>query len=87
VADWFERGGCRQVLAADFGRLGLLGVPRPVAAPAPRPSPADGVLELEAGDSGVRSLVSVQGRSRCTRSGGSARPTEERWLPAMATGG
>ena len=45
-------------------------------------------LELEAGDSGFRSFVSVQGVAvRCSRSGSSApRSRRSEWLPRMAAG-
>ena len=90
VADWFERGVVpARVLAADFGKLGLLGMHLTGYGCAGSSAVAYGVacLELEAGDSGVRSLVSVQGSLAMYaiwRFG--SEEQKEQWLPRMATG-
>ncbi len=65
IADWFERG--RDAGAASwpqqFGTAGLLGMHLDGYGCAGASATAYGLacLELEAGDSGIRSLVSVQG--------------------------
>jgi len=64
VADWFEDGNIpARELARDFGSLGVLGMHLEGYGCAGTSATAYGlaVLELEAGDSGIRSLVSVQG--------------------------
>jgi glutaryl-CoA dehydrogenase len=91
VADWFERGeipGIRS-LTTDLGAMGLLGMQLTGYGCAGMTATAYGLacLELEASDSGVRSLVSVQGSLAMYaihRWG-----TEEQkqcWLPEMAAG-
>ena len=64
VADWFEAGSIpARELAKGFGELGLLGMHLHGYGCAGTSAVAYGLaaLELEAGDSGIRSLVSVQG--------------------------
>ncbi|SCF02889.1 glutaryl-CoA dehydrogenase [Micromonospora haikouensis] len=90
VADWYERGHVpARELAREFGRLGLLGMHLTGYGCAGSTAVAYGLacLELEAGDSGVRSLVSVQGSLAMYaiwRYG--SEEQKQRWLPAMATG-
>ncbi|MFI7434421.1 acyl-CoA dehydrogenase family protein [Micromonospora haikouensis] len=90
VADWYERGQVpARELAREFGRLGLLGMHLTGYGCAGATAVAYGLacLELEAGDSGVRSLVSVQGSLAMYaiwRYG--SEEQKQRWLPAMATG-
>ena len=65
VADWFERGelpGVRE-LAKELGGIGVLGMHLTGYGCAGMSAVAYGLacLELEAADSGLRSLVSVQG--------------------------
>src|ERR1700733_1573339 len=65
VADWFERGelpGIRE-LTRELGKIGLLGMHLTGYGCAGMSSVDYGLacLELEAADSGLRSLVSVQG--------------------------
>src|ERR1700739_142625 len=90
VADWFEAGDVpARELAADFGKLGLLGMHLKGYGGGGSTATAYGLVcqELEAVDSGLRSLVSVQGSLAMFaihRHG-----TEEQrrqWLPAMASG-
>ena len=62
VGDWFERDPARE-LAQELGQLGLLGMHLDGYGCAGASAVAYGLacLELEAGDSGFRSFVSVQG--------------------------
>jgi glutaryl-CoA dehydrogenase len=90
VAEWYERGSAPvRELAAEFGKLGLLGMHLTGYGCAGASAVAYGVacMELEAADSGVRSLVSVQGSLAMYAIWryGSAEQ-KERWLPGMAAG-
>ncbi|WP_416901476.1 acyl-CoA dehydrogenase family protein [Micromonospora echinospora] len=90
VADWYERGEVpARELAREFGKLGLLGMHLTGYGCAGSSAVAYGLacLELEAGDSGVRSLVSVQGSLAMYaiwRYG--SEEQKQRWLPGMAAG-
>ncbi|WP_432049499.1 acyl-CoA dehydrogenase family protein [Verrucosispora sp. NA02020] len=90
VAGWYEAGEVpARDLAREFGALGLLGMHLTGYGCAGSTAVAYGLacLELEAGDSGVRSLVSVQGSLAMYaiwRYG--SEEQKQRWLPAMATG-
>ncbi len=90
VADWYERGTVPvRELATEFGALGLLGMHLTGYGCAGTSAVAYGLacLELEAADSGVRSLVSVQGSLAMYaiwKYGSAAQ--KEHWLPRMATG-
>ncbi|MDF2144451.1 acyl-CoA dehydrogenase family protein [Knoellia sp. p5-6-4] len=91
VADWFERGEVDDIrgLAREFGSLGLLGMHLTGYGCAGMSATEYGLacLELEASDSGVRSLVSVQGSLAMYAiwRWGSEEQKQE-WLPRMATG-
>ncbi|MFY1626354.1 acyl-CoA dehydrogenase family protein [Micromonospora sp. WMMD735] len=90
VAGWYEDGDVpARELAREFGRLGLLGMHLTGYGCAGASMVAYGLacLELEAGDSGVRSLVSVQGSLAmyAVRRFGDEEH-KQRWLPAMAAG-
>jgi glutaryl-CoA dehydrogenase len=90
VADWYERGEVpARELALEFGKLGLLGMHLTGYGCAGASAVAYGLacLELEAADSGVRSLVSVQGSLAMYAiwKYGSAEQ-KQRWLPGMAAG-
>ena len=64
IADWYEAGTVPvRELAPELGRLGVLGMHLEGYGCAGTSATAYGLacLELEAGDSGLRSLVSVQG--------------------------
>ena len=63
IADWFERGDLDLGLMREAGALGLLGMHLEGYGCAGTNAVSYGLacLELEAGDSGVRSMVSVQG--------------------------
>jgi glutaryl-CoA dehydrogenase len=90
VADWFEAGQVPvRDLAKQFGALGLLGMHLQGYGCAGTSATAYGLacLELEAADSGVRSLVSVQGSLAMFaiwRFG--SEQHKQQWLPAMAAG-
>lgn len=90
VADWFESGTVPvRELARDCGAMGLLGMHLSGYGCAGASAVAYGLAchELEAGDSGVRSLVSVQGSLAMYaiwRWGSEEQKTT--WLPRMATG-
>ncbi|MEU4477154.1 acyl-CoA dehydrogenase family protein [Micromonospora sp. NPDC023966] len=90
VAGWYEDGHVpTRELAREFGKLGLLGMHLTGYGCAGASAVAYGLacLELEAGDSGIRSLVSVQGSLAMYaiwRYG--SEEQKQRWLPAMAAG-
>lgn len=91
VADWFERGEIDDIrgLARELGSLGLLGMHLEGYGCAGMSATAYGLacLELEATDSGIRSLVSVQGSLAMFAiwRWGSEEHKQE-WLPRMAAG-
>jgi glutaryl-CoA dehydrogenase len=89
VGGWFEAGVFPRELVPRLGELGLLGMHLDGYGCLGANAVSYGLacLELEAGDSGFRSFVSVQG-SLCMfpiRTYGSDEQ-KERWLPAMARG-
>ncbi len=89
VADWFEAGTLPKEIAPEIGKLGLLGMHLTGYGCAGMGAVAYGVAcrEMEAADSGLRSLVSVQG-SLCMFpiwKYGSEEQKQE-WLPRMAAG-
>src|SRR5687768_2567923 len=63
VPEWFERGVLPREVVAGFGKLGVLGMHLHGYGCAGASATAYGLtcMELEAGDSGLRSVVSVQG--------------------------
>jgi len=63
IAEWFEQGILPRELAQEIGKLGLLGMHLDGYGCAGSSSVDYGIacMELEAGDSGLRSMVSVQG--------------------------
>ena len=91
VADWYEKGelpGIRD-LARELGSLGALGMSLKGYGCAGASAVQYGLacLELEAADSGIRSLVSVQGSLAMYalhRFG--SEEQKQRWLPSMAAG-
>ncbi|MGH8957455.1 MAG: acyl-CoA dehydrogenase family protein [Acidimicrobiia bacterium] len=89
VADWWEKGTFPHEIARDMGKLGLLGMHLEGYGCAGTSSTAYGLacLELEAGDSGTRSFVSVQGSLAMFPiwKFGSEEQKQE-WLPQMAAG-
>ncbi len=90
VAGWYERGDTPvRELAREFGRLGLLGMHLTGYGCAGTSATAYGLacLELEAGDSGLRSVVSVQGSLAMFaiwKHGSDEQ--KQQWLPGMASG-
>jgi glutaryl-CoA dehydrogenase len=89
IADWFEVGTLPRELLPELGKLGLLGMHLTGYGCAGMGAVAYGVAcrELEAADSGLRSMVSVQGSLAMYpiwRYGSDAQKDE--WLPRMATG-
>jgi glutaryl-CoA dehydrogenase len=89
IAGWFERGELPRALAKELGALGLLGMHLEGYGCAGTNAVSYGLatMELEAGDSGVRSLVSVQGSLAMfpIHRFGSEEQKQE-WLPRMAAG-
>jgi len=89
VGDWFEQGILPRELIAELGKLGLFGMHLDGYGLPGASAVAYGLtcLELEAGDSGVRSAVSVQGSLAMYsiwRWG--SEEQKQRWLPPMHTG-
>jgi glutaryl-CoA dehydrogenase len=89
VGDWFEEATLPMELAPELGRLGVLGMHLEGYGCAGASATAYGLacLELEAGDSGLRSLVSVQGSLAMFaiwRWG--SEEQKQQWLPRMAAG-
>jgi len=91
IADWFERGELPAIreLTRELGKIGLLGMHLTGYGCAGMSAVEYGLacLELEAADSGLRSLVSVQGSLAMYaiwRYGSEAQKNE--WLPRMAAG-
>jgi glutaryl-CoA dehydrogenase len=89
VADWFEQGTLPRELGPELGRIGLLGMHLDGYGCPGASAVAYGLacLELEAGDSGVRSFASVQGSLAMYaiyRFGDEAQ--KQAWLPRMARG-
>jgi glutaryl-CoA dehydrogenase len=89
VGDWFEEARIPLELAPALGKLGVLGMHLDGYGCAGASATAYGLacLELEAGDSGLRSLVSVQGSLAmyAIHRWGSEEQKQE-WLPRMAAG-
>ena len=90
LADWFEEGTVpARELAKELGALGLLGMHLEGYGCAGTSATAYGLacLELEAMDSGIRSLVSVQGSLAMFaiwKFG--SEDQKQQWLPGMAEG-
>jgi len=89
VAEWFEEGYIPKDLSKEMGSLGMLGMHLDGYGCAGMSAVDYGLacLELEAGDSGTRSFVSVQGSLAMFPiwSYGSEEQ-KQRWLPGMAAG-
>ncbi len=89
VADWYEEGTFPKELGKEMGALGLLGMHLEGYGCAGTSSTAYGLacLELEAGDAGARSFVSVQGSLAMFPiwEFGSEEQKQD-WLPRMAAG-
>jgi glutaryl-CoA dehydrogenase len=89
VADWFEQGILPREIATELGKLGVLGMHLEGYECPGASAVAYGLacLELEAGDTGVRSFASVQGSLAmfAIYRWGSEEQKHE-WLPQMARG-
>ncbi len=89
IADWFDRGVFPVELAPELGVLGVLGMTLDGYGCPGGSAVAYGLaaLELEAGDSGIRTFVSVQGSLAMgsIHRWGSEQQKQE-WLPRMARG-
>ncbi len=89
VGDWFESAYLPPELAPEIGKLGLLGMHLEGYGCAGASATAYGIacMELEAGDSGVRSLVSVQGSlAMYAIHRWGSEEQKQQWLPGMAAG-
>ena len=87
IKDWYEKAVFPSEIVTEMGRLGLLGTHLCGYGCPGRSAVEYGLaaLELEAGDSGLRTFVSVQGSlamSAIHQFGTEAQ--KERWLPGMA---
>jgi glutaryl-CoA dehydrogenase len=89
IEEWFEEGAFPKEVAPELGKLGLLGMHLQGYGCAGTNAVSYGLacLELEAGDSGFRSFVSVQGSLAMFPiwKYGSEEQKQE-WLPRMAAG-
>jgi len=89
IADWWEKAVFPRELVPEMGEKGLLGMHLEGYGCAGKSAVAYGLacMELEAGDSGLRTFVSVQGSLAMTaiHKFGSEEQKEE-WLPPMAKG-
>ena len=89
VADWFESGTLPKELAKEFGGLGLMGMHLDGYGCAGTNAVSYGLacMELEAGDSGFRSFVSVQGSlSMYSIHRYGSEEQKQQWLPRLAAG-
>src|SRR6266576_3675716 len=89
ITQWYEKAVFPAEIVPEMGRLGLLGTHLSGYGCPGRSAVEYGLaaLELEAGDSGLRTFVSVQGSLAMTaiaKLGTEAQ--KERWLPPMASG-
>jgi len=89
VGDWFEQGILPRELMSELGKLGLFGMHLDGYGLPGASAVAYGLtcLELEAGDSGVRSAVSVQGSlAMFSIWKWGSEEQKQRWLPPMHSG-
>lgn len=89
IAEWYDRGIFPLHIAAQLGELGVLGMHLEGYGCPGRSAVEYGLaaMELEAGDSGIRTFVSVQGSLAMSaiHKWGSEDQKQE-WLPRMAAG-
>jgi glutaryl-CoA dehydrogenase len=89
VGEWFEEARVPRELAPELGKLGVLGMHLEGYGCAGTSATAYGLacMELEAGDSGLRSMVSVQGSlAMFAIHHWGSEEQKQRWLPRMAAG-
>lgn len=89
IAQWFEEGILPRDLGRELGKLGLLGMHLHGYGCPGAGAVAYGLacLELEAGDSGIRSFASVQGSlAMYALHRWGSEEQKQRYLPRMATG-
>jgi glutaryl-CoA dehydrogenase len=89
IAEWFEQGILPRELAQEVGQLGLFGMHLDGYGLPGASAVAYGLtcLELEAGDSGIRSFVSVQGSlAMFSIWKWGSEEQKQRWLPGMHSG-
>jgi glutaryl-CoA dehydrogenase len=89
VGEWFEEARIPLELARELGKLGVLGMHLDGYGCAGASATAYGLacMELEAGDSGLRSLVSVQGSlAMYAIHRWGSEEQKQQWLPRMAAG-
>lgn len=89
VSHWFEEGMLPRELAKEFGSLGLMGMHLDGYGCAGTNAVSYGLacMELEAGDSGFRSFVSVQGSlSMYSIHRYGSEEQKQEWLPRLASG-
>jgi glutaryl-CoA dehydrogenase len=89
VAEWFEEATLPKELAKEMGALGLLGMHLDGYGCAGTNAVSYGLActELEAGDSGIRSFVSVQGSLAMYPIWAfGSEEQKQQWLPGMAAG-
>jgi glutaryl-CoA dehydrogenase len=89
IAEWYEAAYFPRELVKEMGALGLLGMHLTGYGCPGRSAVEYGLaaMELEAGDSGLRTFVSVQGSlamSAIAKFG--SEDQKQRWLPGMAAG-
>jgi glutaryl-CoA dehydrogenase len=89
VAEWFESATLPRELAREFGQLGVMGMHLTGYGCAGTNAVSYGLacMELEAGDSGFRSFVSVQGSlSMFSIWRYGSEEQKQQWLPKLAAG-
>ena len=89
IAAWYEAAHFPREIVKEMGTLGLLGMHLTGYGCPGRSAVEYGLaaLELEAGDSGLRTFVSVQGSLAMTAiSKFGSEEHKQRWLPGMAAG-
>jgi glutaryl-CoA dehydrogenase len=89
IAAWYEQAHFPRELAKELGDLGLLGMHLTGYGCAGRSAVEYGLaaMELEAGDSGLRTFFSVQGSLVMTAiSRWGTEEQKQRWLPGLAAG-
>ena len=89
IAQWYEKAVFPREITTEMGDLGLLGMHLEGYGCAGRSAVEYGLaaMELEAGDSGLRTFVSVQGSLAMSAISKHGSPEQrQQWLPGMAAG-